>query len=200
MLANSHWNNPLLGSTSSWWRMQAAEALTQPSWLKIIRIKDPIKERNLSAYRVRIKILLPAQLKTSIYSGESLAIYMAFLEFTQVLWEASKPTIVLTDNKSVLRFLQTKTFPSPLWIECNYVLQFNFKIAHITGSANTAAYFPSRLELKVTEKIRLEIREDVQTIHIEVTISSSEVAVEEQSFFTQADGEDESEEHILQAK
>ena len=47
------------------------------------------------------KIFSPAQLKMSIYSKEFLAIYMAFLEFAHILWEAIKPTIVLTDNKSV---------------------------------------------------------------------------------------------------
>ena len=46
----------------------------------------------------------PAQLKMSIYSKEFLAIYMAFLEFAHILWETTKPTIVLTDNKSVTRF------------------------------------------------------------------------------------------------
>ena len=32
----------------------------------------------------------PAQLKMSIYSKEFLAIYMAFLEFAHILWEATK--------------------------------------------------------------------------------------------------------------
>ena len=45
----------------------------------------------------------------------------------------------------------------------------------------------ARLELKVTEKIRLKIWEDIQTTPIEVTTSSSDVADEEQIFFTQAD-------------
>ena len=60
---------------------------------------------------------------------------MAFLEFAHVLWEATQPTIVLTDNKSVTRFFQTKAFPPSLSNACDYVLQFNFKIAHIAGSA-----------------------------------------------------------------
>ena len=48
------------------------------------------------------KIFSPAQLKMSIYSKkEVLAIDMAFLEFAHILWETTKPTIVLTDNKSV---------------------------------------------------------------------------------------------------
>ena len=125
---------------------------------------------------------------------------MAFLEFAHILWEATKPTIVLTDNKSVTRFFQTKAIPPSLWIACDYVLQFNLKIAHVAGSVNTAADFQSQLELKVTEKIRLKIREDVQTTPIEVTTSSSDVADEEQSFFTQTDGEAETEKQTLERK
>ena len=146
------------------------------------------------------KIFSPAQLKMSIYSKEFFAIYMAFLEFTHILWEATKPTIVLTDNKSVTRFFQTKAFPPPLWNSCDYVLQFNFKIAHVGGSINTAADFLSRSELKVTEKIRLKIREDVQTTPIEVTTSSSDVADEEQFFFEEADGDNETDEQTLERK
>ena len=80
------------------------------------------------------------------------------------------------------------------------MLRFNFKIAHIAVSVNTTADFLSRLELKVTEKIHLEIREDVQTTPIEVTKSSSDVANEEQFFFTQPDSQDETGEQILQRK
>ena len=80
------------------------------------------------------------------------------------------------------------------------MLQFNFKLAHIAGSVNTAADFLSRLEHKVTEKIRLKIREDIQTTPIEVTTSSSDVADEEQIFFTSADDATESEEQTLERK
>ena len=80
------------------------------------------------------------------------------------------------------------------------MLQFNFKITHIAGSFNTATDFLSRLELKITEKIRLKIREDIQTIPIEVTTFFSDVADEEQFFFTQADNNDESEEQTLEQK
>ena len=146
------------------------------------------------------KILSPAQLKMSIYSKDFLVIYMAFLEFAHVLWETTKPTIVLTDNKSVTRFFQTKANPPSLWNACDYVLQFNFKIAHLAGSVNTAAGLLSPLELKVMERIRLKIREDVQTTPIEVTTSSSDVADEEHFFFTQPDDQDETEEQILQRK
>ena len=80
------------------------------------------------------------------------------------------------------------------------MLQFNFKIAHFAGSVNTVADFLSRLELNVTEKIPLKIREDIQTTPIEVTISSSDVADEKQFFFTQADKNDKSEEKTLERK
>ena len=142
----------------------------------------------------------PAQLKISIYSKEFLPMYMAFLEFAHILCEATKSTIVLTDNKSVTRFFQTKAIPPGLWNACDYVLQFNFKIAHIASSVNTAADFLSRLELKVTEKIRLKIGEDIQTTPIEVTTSSSDVADVKQFFFTQADNNDESEKQTFQRK
>ena len=146
------------------------------------------------------KFFSPAQLKTSRYSKEFFAIYLAFLEFAHILWEATKSTIVLTVNKSVTRFFQTKAIPPALWNACDYVLRFNFKIAHITGPVNTAADFLSRLELKVTEKIRLKIREDIHTTPNEVTISSCEVADEEQFFFTHADASNESEEQTFQGR
>ena len=146
------------------------------------------------------KLFSPAQLKMSIYSKQFLAIYMAFLEFAHILWEATQPTIVLTDNKSVTRFFQTKAIPTTLWNACDYVLQFNFKIAHIVGSVNTAAGFLSSLKPKVTEKIRLKIREDIHTTPIEVTTSSSDVADGEKLLFTHADDGIESEEQTLERK
>ena len=162
--------------------------------------KIPSERKTNAPVAFGSKVFSPAQLKMSIYSKEFLAIYMAFLEFAHILWETSKPTIVLTDNKSVTRFFQTKAIPPSLWNACDYVLQFNFKIAHIAGSVNTAADFLSRLELKVKEKIHLKIREDVQTTPIEVSTSSSDVADEEQFFFTKPDTQDETEEQTLQRK
>ena len=48
--------------------------------------------------------------------------------------------------------------------------------------------------------IHFQIREDVQTTPIDVSTSSSDVADVKQFFFTQADGQDETEEDILQRK
>ena len=142
----------------------------------------------------------PAQLKMFIYSKEFLAIYMAFPEFAHILWQATRATIDLTDNKWVTLFLQTEATPTALCYAYDYVLQFNLKIAHIAGSVKTATGCLSRLELEVREKIRLRIREDIQTTAIRVTISSSDIADEEQFFFTQADNNDESEQQTLERK
>ena len=66
------------------------------------------------------------------------------------------------------------------------MLPFNFKKAHIAGSINTTADFFYGLELKVTEKIRLKILENIQTTSIDLTTSSMDVADAEQ-FFSQVD-------------
>ena len=50
------------------------------------------------------------------------------------------------------------------------------------------------------EKVRLKIREDIQATPIEVTTSSSDVADEEQFFFTQIHNKDNSEEQTLDRK
>ena len=123
---------------------------------------------------------------------------MGFHELAHSLWEATNLTIVLAVNKSVRHFFQTKAILPALWNACDYVLQFNIKIAHIATSVKTEADFLGRPQLKVTEKIRLQIREDIQTTPIKVTTSSSDVADEEQFFFTQADNKDESEEHTFE--
>ena len=162
--------------------------------------KTQSKRKTYAPVAFGSKIFPPIQLKMSIYSKDFSAIYMAFREFAHILWQATKPIIVLTDNKSVTRFLQTMAIPPALWNACDYVLQFNFKIAHNAGLVNTAADFLSRLELKVTEKIRIKIMEDIRTTHIEVTTSSSDVADEEQMFFTHADDCKDSEEQTLERK
>ena len=129
------------------------------------------------------KVFSPAQLKMSIYSKEFPAIYHAFLEYSHILWDTTLPTLVMTDNRSVTRFFQTKTIPPTLWNACDYVLQFNFRITHVAGTLNTAADFLSRLEITPKEKIELTIREDIQTLPIQINMQSTNVAEEEQQCF-----------------
>ena len=68
----------------------------------------------------------PAQLKHSIYAKEFLNIQLAFETFEHYVWGVSdKPIIVLTDNKSVTRFFQTKKMPGNLWNAVDYILSFS---------------------------------------------------------------------------
>ena len=125
------------------------------------------------------KTLNPTQLKMSIYAKEFLAIYFAFSEFGHLMWGSVFPVIVFTDNRSVTRFFQTKIIPPALWNACDYVLQYNFVIAHVAGAMNTAADFLSRAESNPTEKLEMNIHNDVNTKAIEVNIQSTGVAEEE---------------------
>ena len=124
------------------------------------------------------KTFNPTQLKMSIYAKEFLAIYFAFFEFGH-LWGSVFPVIVFTDNRSVTRFFQTKIIPPPVWNACDYVLRYNFVIAHVAGAMNTAADFLSRAEVNPTEKLEMNFRNDVATKAIAVNIQSTGVAEEE---------------------
>ena len=140
------------------------------------------------------KTFIPSQLKKSIYAKD-----YAFKEFGHIFWGTPKPVIILTDNKSVTRFFQTKIIPPPLWNACDSVIQFNFfTIAHIPGKNNTAADYLSRMEMDPTEKLVLKIRADVETQPIEVNVQSAGVSEEEEVFFTEEDNE--TEEQIWEQK
>ena len=102
----------------------------------------------------------------------------------------------MTDSKLVTTFFQTKMIPPPLWIACDFVLQYNFKIAHIPGKTNTTADFLSRLELNSNEKKILKIREDIPTKQIEVNIESTGIAQGEPVFFDTTDQQETTEKEL----
>ena len=132
----------------------------------------------------------------SIYCKEFLAIYHAFLENSYTLWEMTIPSLVLTDNRSVTRFFQTKTTPPASWNACDYVLQFKFRIKHVACSQTTATDFLSRLELTPEENVQLKLQDETLTSSIEVNLQSTDVADEEQLFFP-PDEEEESEQDVF---
>ena len=137
------------------------------------------------------KMFNPTQTKMSIYAKEFLSIYFAFVEFGHLMWGSTFPVIVFTDNRSVTRFFQTKMIPPALWNACDYVLQYNFVIAHVAGSMNTAADFLSRTEVDPTERLEMTIRNDINTKAIEVNIQSSGIVEEEQIYILPDDEFDE---------
>ena len=81
--------------------------------------------------------------------------------------------------------------PPTLWNACDYVLQYNFVIAHAAGSMNTAADFLSKTEVDPQEKLEMTIRNDIHTKAIEVNIQSSGIVEEEQIYFLPDDEIDE---------
>ena len=85
-----------------------------------------------------------------------------------------------------------------MWNAGDYVIQFNFVIAHITGAQNTAADYLSRLEADPKDKLVMKIREDIQTVRIERHVQSAGVSQEEQIFYTNND--DETEEQYWERK
>ena len=135
---------------------------------------DPLKNytstrKTLAPVAYGSKTFSPTQLKMSIYAKEFLATFFAFKEIGHLFWGIPKPVIILTDNKSVTSFFRTKIFPPTLWIVCDYVIQFNFTIAHISRKNNTAADY-SCLESSPKEKLILEVREDIATTPIELHV------------------------------
>ena len=144
------------------------------------------------------RVFSPSQIKMSIYWKDFLAIYHAFLEYSHILWETTLSTLVLTDNRTVTKFFQTKTTPPNLWNACDYVLQLKFRIMHVAGSQNTAADFLSRLELTPNEKVQLELRDDIITAPIEINLITDVADEEHLSFLP--DEEEESEQEIFARK
>ena len=157
---------------------------------------DPIqklqsKRKTYAPIAFGSKTFNPTQTKMSIYAKEFLSIYFAFVEFGHLMWGSTFPVIVFTDNRSVTRFFQAKLIPPALWNACDYVLQYNFVIAHVAGSMNTAADFLSRTEVNPTEKLEMTLRNDIHTKAIEVNIQSSGIVEEEQIYILPDDDVDE---------
>ena len=106
----------------------------------------------------------------------------------------------MTDTKSVTRFFQTKLIAPPSRNACDFVLQFNFTIAHIPGKMNTAANFLSRLKMDPNEKIILKIREEIPTKPIEVNIETIDIAQKEPVFFDTTNQQESTEKELWKRK
>ena len=110
------------------------------------------------------------------------SIYIAFVEFGHLMWGSTFPVIVFTDNRSVTRFFQAKLILPALWNAGDYVLQYNFDIAHVACPKITAADFLSRTEVNTIEKLEMSIRNNTQTKAKSINIKSSGIVEEEQIY------------------
>ena len=108
------------------------------------------------------------QLKFSIYYKEFLALYYALDYFSHYIWGSSKQVIILTDNKSLTQFFQSKVIPPSLWNCLDRILAFNIVIAHIPGRANYAADFLSRMENDKSATVSLKLTDRIPVKEIEI--------------------------------
>ena len=133
--------------------------------------EEPSKDKTYAPVSFGSHLFSPAQLKHSIYAKEFLGIYLAFESFEHYIWGVStKPVIVLTDNKSVTRFFQTKKLPGNLWNAVDYVLSFNFVLGHTSGKANAAADYLSRIHVNPSAKLKLKLSDRIPVKDIEVEV------------------------------
>ena len=90
------------------------------------------------------RILHPNQLKLSIYAKEFFTVQFALDTFANFIWGCIKPVLILTDNRSVTRFFQTKIIPPTLWNALDHVLSFdiNSRSPMHENEINTAADTP----------------------------------------------------------
>ena len=139
---------------------------------------------------LKVQSLHPSPDK-SVHLRKKTSCNFAFKEFGHNFWGAPKLFIILIDKNAVTTFFQSKIVPPALWNARNYVIQFNYVIAHIPGAQKTAAEYLPRLEADPEDKPVKKIIEDVQTVPIETNIQSAGVSQEEQVFYTNDDDETE---------
>ena len=149
----------------------------------VLMIEDYIKDqknrqkKTYAPVAFGTKLFNEAQLKFSIYYKEFLGLYFALEHFSHFIWGTEKPVIVLTDNKSLTSFFQSKSIPPSLWNFLDRLLSYNLVIAHIPGRANYAADFLSRVQTDPDQTIQLKLsdRIPVQEIEVETIAKSPDV-------------------------
>ena len=62
---------------------------------------------------------------------------------------------LLSDNKSVTQFFQTKILPGNPWIAVDYVLLFNITLGRIPVKANAASDYLLRVQVSPATKMKL---------------------------------------------
>ena len=125
----------------------------------------------MPAYENLRASLSPTHLKQSIYARDFLAVPFAFDSFAHLLWESTKPTSVLTDNRCLTGFSRTKTIPSSLWSFVDHVLNFNFISRHIPGEANPAADFLTRIHINPDTKLKLKLSSKLPTCEVDFILA-----------------------------
>ena len=114
------------------------------------------------------RLFTTTQLKFSVYYKEFLALYFALDHFAHFMWCATKPVLVLTDNRSLTQFFQSKSIHPSLWNCLDRVLSFNILLAHIPGKVNSAADFLSRMQTDPNLTLQIKLTDHVPFCEIEI--------------------------------
>ena len=134
--------------------------------------KDGKKKQAYAPVSFGSQFFNTSQLKMSTYCKEFLALYFALEHFSHFIWGAEKPVIVLTDNKSLTSFFQSKSLHPSL---CNFmdrVIAYNIVLAHIPGKANAAADFLSRMQTDPNESLELQLVYSIPMKQIEIDMKA----------------------------
>ena len=108
----------------------------------------------------------------STYCKEFLAIYFPLEYFSHFIWGAEKPVIVLTENKNLTKFFQSKLIHPALWKFMDRVIAYNIVLAHIPGRANAAVDFLSRMQTDPIQSLELQLLDSSPMKQIDIDMKA----------------------------
>ena len=129
--------------------------------------KDAKKKQAYAPVSYGSQLFNASRLKMSTYCKEILALYFALGYFCHFIWGTEKPVFMLTNNKRLTSFFQSKSFHPALWNFMDRVIAYNRVLAHISGRANAAADFLSRMQTNPTQSLELQLHESIPMKGIE---------------------------------
>ena len=129
--------------------------------------KDAKKKQAYAPVSYGSQLFNASRLKMSTYCKEILALYFALGYFCHFIWGTEKPVFMLTNNKRLTSFFQSKSFHPALWNFMDRVIAYNRVLAHISGRANAAADFLSRIQTNPTQSLELQLHEPIPMKGIE---------------------------------
>ena len=91
---------------------------------------------------------------------------------------------MLTDNKNLTSFFETKEIRPSLWNFLDRVLAYNITLAHVPGRANAAADFLSRMETEPGATLQLGPTDSlpVREIKVSMTAKTPDISINELQF------------------
>ena len=130
--------------------------------------KDRKRKQAYAAVSYGSQFFNAGQLKMPKYCKEFQAFYFALEYFSDFVWGAEKPVIILTDNKILTSFFQSKSLHPALWNFMGRVTAYNIVLGHIPGRASAAAVFLSIMQTDPTQTLELQLHESIPMKEIEI--------------------------------